>query len=165
MQDWFTFSFILYVSYHQIIFHIHCKQSVYLPIGSTEASVTSLDCNHGVCPQTQGALTCTITGSAAAWYSPPSDSTPIAIVTSGLVSNVDNTGFTAALVGNTSGLTTNLSFIATTDKNGTQVRCSDVIDTNSMTCTIMISGMSLTVSYITNMYYHNKVLQVMFLQD
>ena len=94
-----------------------------------EASVTSLDCNHGVCPQTQGVLTCTITGSVAAWYSPPRDSTPIATVSSGLVGNVDNTGFTAALVSNTSGLTTNLSFTATTDKNGTQVRCVDLIDT------------------------------------
>ena len=115
-----------------------------------EASVTRLDCNHGVCPQTQRALTCTITGSAAAWYTPPSDSSPIATVSSGQVSNVDNTGFTAAFVSNTSGLKTNLSFTATTDKNGTQVRCADLIDTNSMTCTIMISGMSLTVSYITN---------------
>ena len=50
---------------------------------------------------------------------------------------------------NNPGLTTNLSFTATTDKNGTQVKC---VDTNSMTCTIMILGMSLTVSYITNMY-------------
>ena len=127
MHDWFTFSFFLYV-------------------GSTEASVTSLDCNHGVCPQTQGALTCTITGSVAAWHSPPSDKSPIATVSSGQVSNVDNTGFIAAFVSNISGLTTNLSFTATTDKNGTQVRCVDLIDTNSMTCTIMISGMSLTVS-------------------
>ena len=119
-------------------------------IVNIEATVTRLDCNHGVCPQTQGALTCTITGSLATWYSPPSDSTLVATVSSGLVSNVDNTGFTAALVSNISGLTTNLSFTATTDKNGTQVRCSDVIDQSSMTCTIMISGMSLTVSYITN---------------
>ena len=37
------------------------------------------------------------------------------------------------------GLTSNLSFVATTDKNGTQVRCNDVIDTNSMICTIMTS--------------------------
>ena len=128
-----------------------------------EALVTSLDCNHGVCPQTQGALTCTITGSIAAWYSPPSSRHPIATVHSGVVNNVGNTGFTAALVSvNNPGLTTNLSFIAITDKNGTLVRCADV---NSMNCTIMISGMSLTVSYITNMYYHYKVLQVMFLQD
>ena len=49
---------------------------------------------------------------------------------------------------NNPGLTTNLSFTVTTDKNGTQVRCVD--DGSSMTCTIMISGMSLTVSYITN---------------
>ena len=130
-----------------------------------EATVTSLDCNHGVCSQTQGALTCTITGGHVAWYSPPSNSKPIATVSSGEVAN-SNTEFTAALVSvNNPGLTTNLSFIATTDKNGTLVRCVDVIDRNSMTCTIMISGMSLTVSYITNMYYHYKVLQVMFLQD
>ena len=134
--------------------------SLFLYIGSTEASVTSLDCNHGVCPQTQGALTCTITGSVAVWYSPPSDSTLVSTVSSGQVSNVDNTWFTAAFVSNTSGLTTNLSFTATTDKNGTQVRCADLIDTNSSTCTIMISGMSLTVSYINIMYYHYKVLQV-----
>ena len=51
---------------------------------------------------------------------------------------------------NNPGLTTNLSFTATTDKNGTQVGCSDEIDTNSMNCTIMISGMSLTVSFIYN---------------
>ena len=138
----------------------------YYFIVNIEASVTKLNCNHGVCPQSQGALTCTITGSVAAWYSPPSHSSPIATVTtSGLVSNIDSTGFTAALVSNTSGLTTNLSFIATTDKNGTQVRCVDFIDKNSMTCTIMISGMSLTVSYIANMYYHYKVLQVILLQD
>ena len=125
-----------------------------------EASVTILDCNHGVCPQTQGAVTCTITDSVAGWYSPPSDSSSF-----GQVYNDLNTGFTAALVSiNNPGLTTNLSFNATTDKNGTQVRCSDR-NFNSMNCTIMISGMSLTVSYITNMYYHYKVLQVMLLQD
>ena len=100
--------------------------------------------------------TCTITGNVATWYSPispPSDYiNPIAIVSSGLVTNLLNTGFIAALVSiNNSGLTANLSFIATTDKNGTQVRCANV---NSMTCTIMISGMSLTVPYITNMYYN-----------
>ena len=131
-----------------------------------EASVTSLDCNHGVCPQTQGAVTCNITGSIVAWYLPLLDSNHIATATtSGLVKNVGDTGFIANLVSNNSGLTTNLSFTATTDKNGTQVRCVDATDRNSMTCTIMISGMSLTVSYITNMYYHYKVLQVMLLQD
>ena len=121
-----------------------------------EASVTSLECNHGVCPETQGAVTCTINGTLAAWYSPPSVSTKQA-------GNVANTGFIAALVSVNSGLTTNLSFTATTNKNGTQVKC--VNDASSMTCTIMISGMSLTVSYITNMYYHYKVFQVMLLQD
>ena len=46
------------------------------------------------------------------------------------VSNVDNTEFTAALVStNNSGLTTNLSFTTTTDKNGTHVKCVDVIGT------------------------------------
>ena len=45
---------------------------------NTEVSITSLDCNHGVCPQKPGALTCTITDSVAAWHSPPSDSSPIA---------------------------------------------------------------------------------------
>ena len=129
-----------------------------------EASVTSLDCNHGVCPQTQGAVTCTITGRSAKWYLPPSDSSPIATVTSEKVIDGDNFGFTVVLVSvNYPGLTTNLSFTATTDKNGTQVRCSDEHNINSMTCTLMISGMSLTISYITNMYYHYKVLQVMLL--
>ena len=133
-----------------------------------EALVTNLNCNHGVCPQTQGAVTCTITGSVVAWYSPPSDNTPIATVTtSGLVINFGNTGFIAYFVSNNSGLTTNLSFTATTDKNGTQVRCNDeeYRNSDSKNCTIMISGMSLTVSYITNMYYHYKVLQVILLQD
>ena len=131
-----------------------------------EASVTSLDCNHGVCPQAQGAVTCTINGSVAYWYSPPLVRDLIATISSQLVYNDPNSGFTATLVSiNNSGLTTNLSFTATTDKNGTQVRCSDVLDINSMTCTIMISGMPLTVSYITNMYYHYKVLQVILLQD
>ena len=99
-----------------------------------EALVTSLDCNHGVCPQTQGAVTCTIMGRSAEWYSPPSDSSPIAtVMNSGKVSNVNNTGFTGALVSvNYPGLTTNLSFTATTDKNGTQVRCVDATDRNSM---------------------------------
>ena len=132
-----------------------------------EALVTSLDCNHGVCPQTQGAITCTITNNVVAWYSPPSNINNFATVTSaGLVIHFSNIGFIATLVSNNTGLTTNLSFIATTDKNGTQVRCFDAIDrnTNSSICTIMISGMSLTVSYITNMYYHYKVLQVI-LQD
>ena len=129
-----------------------------------EASVTSLDCNHGVCPQTQGAVTCTINSSVATWHSPPSHQ--ITRVDSTYVSNGAINGFTAALVNiNNSGLTINLSFTATTDKNGTQVKCSDEVDGSSMTCTIMISGMSLTVSYITNMYYHYKVLQVMLLQD
>ena len=132
-----------------------------------EVSVTNLDCYHGVCPQTQVVLTCTIKGSRAAWYY----STPlifIATVTSEQGSSVSNMGFIAALVSNNDpGLTTNLSFTATTDKNRTQVRCVDIINRNStsLTCTIMISGMSLTVSYITNMYYHYKVLQVMLLQD
>ena len=131
-----------------------------------EASVTILDCNHGVCSQTQGAVTCTITGNIATWYLPLLDSNQIISVTaSGLVKSYLNTEFIAYLVSNNSGLTTNLSFTATTDKNGTQVRCVDATDRNSMTCTIMISGMSLTVLYITNMYYHYKVLQVMFLQD
>ena len=131
-----------------------------------EASVTSLDCNHGVCPQTQGAVTCTITDSIVAWYLPLLDNNQIVTVTtSGLVKIERNTEFIAYLVSNNSGLTTNLSFTATTDKNGTQVRCVDAIDRNSMTCTIMISGISLTVSYITNMYYHYKVLQVILLRD
>ena len=135
-----------------------------------EASATSLDCNHGVCPQTQGAVTCIINGSVASWYLPLLHSDYIAIVTtSGQVSNFGYTGFIANLVSNNSGLTTNLSFIATTDKNGTQVKCTDDelrnMNSKSMTCTIMISGMSLTVLYITNMYYHYKVLQVMLLQD
>ena len=43
--------------------------------GNTKALVTSLDCNRGVFPQTQGALTCTINGSLVHWYSPPSDNT------------------------------------------------------------------------------------------
>ena len=92
-------------------------------------------------------------GRSAEWYSPLSDSSPIAtVMNSGKVSNVNNTGFTGALVSiNNPGLTTNLSFTATTDKNRTQVRCVDTLDLNSMTCTIMISGISLTVSYITNM--------------
>ena len=124
-----------------------------------EASVTSLDCNHGVCPQTQGAVICTITGSVASWFLPLLDSNVIATVTTfGIVKIFHNTGFIAYLVSNNSGLTTNLSFTATTDKNGTQVRCVDATDRNSMTCTIMISGMSITVSYITNMYYHYKIL-------
>ena len=133
-----------------------------------EASVTSLDCNHGVCPQTQGAVICTITGSIAAWYLPLLHNNYIATVTtSGIVINLGNTGFIATLVSNNSGLTTNLSFTATTDENGTQVRCVDEENRNlkSLTCTIMISGMSLTVLYIINIYYHYKVLQVMLLQD
>ena len=131
-----------------------------------EASVISLDCNHGVCPQTQGAVTCTITGSVVAWYLPLLHGDYIATVTtSGQVSNFGNTGFIANLLSNNSRLTTNLSSTATTDKNGTQVRCVDAIGRNSMTCTIMISGMSLAVSYITNMYYQYKVLQMMLLQD
>ena len=109
-----------------------------------EASITSLDCSHELCPQTQGAVTCTITGSIAVWYSPPSGRSPIATVSSKNIYNGHNTGFTAALVTITNpGLTTNLSFTATTDKNGTQVECRDAIDENSMTCTIMISGISL----------------------
>ena len=115
-----------------------------------EAQVTNQDCNHGVCPRTQGVFTCTINGTVAAWYSPSSDINPFATVTStGLVRYFSNTGFIATLVSNNTGLTTNLSFTATTDKNGTQVRCSDLIDrnSNSMICTIIISGMSLTVLY------------------
>ena len=34
-------------------------------IVNIEASVTSLDCNYGVCLQTQEAVTCTINGSVA----------------------------------------------------------------------------------------------------
>ena len=46
------------------------------------------------------------------------------------VSNVDNTEFTSALVStNNSGLTTNLRFTTTIDKNGTHVKCVDVIGT------------------------------------
>ena len=105
-----------------------------------EASVTSLDCNHGVCPQTQGALTCTMTGSRAYWYS-----LPFATVSSGQTSN-DNTRFIVALVSvNNPGLTTNLAFTATTDKNGTQVRCVDVVE--SMTC--------YDVRYVANSIIYN----------
>ena len=87
-----------------------------------EALVTSLDCNHGVCPQTQGVVTCTITGTEAGWHSPPSNSSPIVKIFSGHVSPVGNSWFIAAFVSiNNPGLTTNLSFTATTDKNGTQV--------------------------------------------
>ena len=94
-----------------------------------EASVISLDCNHGVCPQIQGAVTCTITGTVATWYYPPSQQ--ITRVASEYVSKVVINGFTAALVSiSNSGLTTNLSFTATTDKNGTQVRCIDDTDRN-----------------------------------
>ena len=50
-----------------------------------EASVTILDCDHGVCPQTQGAVTCTITSLRAEWYSPPTNA--IARVSYGFVSN------------------------------------------------------------------------------
>ena len=106
-----------------------------------------------MCPQIQGAVTCTINGSLIHWYSPPSDTAIATVSTLGQVFNGPNTGFTASLVSvNNPGLTTNLSFTATTDKNGTQVRCSDAtaIDGSSMTCTITISGMSLTVSYIYN---------------
>ena len=132
----------------------------------TGASVTSLDCNHGVCPQTQGEVTCTITGSVAVWHSLPNSSLIASVTTSGQVIKYGNNGFTAVLVSiNNPGLTTNLSFTATTDKNGTQVNCHDGTGRTSMTCTIMISGMSLTVSYITNMYYHYKALQVILLQD
>ena len=59
-----------------------------------EVSITHLDCNHGVCPETQGAVICTIT---AAWYSPPSDSNPVATVSSGQVSNGTINGFNIAL--------------------------------------------------------------------
>ena len=74
-----------------------------------EALVTSLDCNHGVCPQTQGAITCTITGSIVAWYSPPSNSNPFATVTTSI--HFGNTGFIATLVSNNIGLTINLSLL------------------------------------------------------
>ena len=50
------------------------------------------------CPQTQEAVTCTRTDNVTAWYSPPLDSIPIATISYGQVSNVDNTQFTAALV-------------------------------------------------------------------
>ena len=125
-----------------------------------EASVTSLDCNNGVCTLTQAVITCTITSTEAGWHSPPLHR--ITRVDSGYDSNITINGLLSI---NNSGLTTILSFTATTDKNGTQVRCSDVLDGSSMTCTILISGMSLTVSYITNMYYHFKIQQVMLLQD
>ena len=36
----------------------------------TETSVTSQDCNHGVCPQTEKANFRTITDNVATWYSP-----------------------------------------------------------------------------------------------
>ena len=115
-------------------------------IANIEAQV-SLDCNHGVCPQTQGAVTCTITDKKALWYS--SLSNEIATVSSGEVIHFGNTGFIAALVSvNNPGITTNLSFIATTDKNGTQVRCKS--RNSMMNCTIMISGMSVTNSVIYN---------------
>ena len=113
-----------------------------------EASITSLDCSHGVCPQTQGALTCTITGNVALWYSPPSGRSPIATVSSENFYN-GHTGFTAALVTITNpGLTTSLSFTATINKNGTQVMCTDDLNTNSMT--IMIS-----IRYVTNSIVYN----------
>ena len=63
-----------------------------------EASVISLDCNLGVCPQTQGAVTCTITGSLATWHSPSSNSSFIATVSTKQVGNLGNTGFITALM-------------------------------------------------------------------
>ena len=86
---------------------------------NVETSVTSLDCNHVVCPQIQETVTCIITGGFTVWYSPPSTSCSISTVSIGQVSsNVDNTGFTAAFVSiNNSGLATNLSFTVTTDNN------------------------------------------------
>ena len=63
--------------------------------------------------------------------------------------------FIAALVSiNNPGLTTNLRFTITTDKNG--IRDVEVQNRNSMTCTIMISGsninLKLTSSNIINIY-------------
>ena len=83
-----------------------------------KATVTSLDCNHGVCPQIQETVTHIITGGFTVWYYPPSTSNLISTVIVGQVSgNVDNIGFTATIVSNNSGLTTNLYFTATNDKN------------------------------------------------
>ena len=62
-----------------------------------------------------------LTCSATHWYSPQLDSSPIATVHSRQVKNFASNVFTSALVSNNSGLTTNLSFTATTDQSGTQV--------------------------------------------
>ena len=63
--------------------------------------------------------TCTINGNITAWYSPSYNSPVATVITSGDVRNVNNTRFTAAFVSNYSGLTTTLSFTATTDNNET----------------------------------------------
>ena len=71
---------------------------------------------------------------------------------------VANTGFTVGFMSiNNPGLTTNLSLTATNNKNGKQVRCRDVIDTNE-------------VIYITSMnsdlfFYITDVIRSSFLYD
>ena len=120
-----------------------------------------------MCPLENTELTCHVMENGMRWYAPPGNQlgTIFALVPSS--HTFKQSGYTGTFINYTSvsGMWTMLSFTATTDKNGTQVRCVDVVNSSSTTCTILISGMSLTVLYITNMYYHYKVLQVMLLQD
>ena len=57
-----------------------------------EGSVTSLDCNHGVCSLTQAVITCTITSTEVGWHSPSSHC--ITRVDSGYDSNITINEFT-----------------------------------------------------------------------
>ena len=129
------------------------------------SQVISYNCLDEVCPLENTELTCHVMGNGMRWYAPPGNQLGAIFALVPSTHTFTQSGYTGTFINYTSvsGMWTMLSFTATTDKNGTQVRCFDVA---SVTCTIMISGMSLiTVSYITNMYYHYKVLQVMFLQD
>ena len=131
------------------------------------SQVISYNCLDEVCPLENTELTCHIMGNGMRWYAPSGNQLGAIFALVPSTHTFTQSGYTGTFINYTSvsGMWIMLSFTATTDKNATQVRCFDGINAASMTCTIMISGMSLTVSYITNMYYHYKILQVMFLQD
>ena len=131
------------------------------------SQVISYNCPNKVCPLENTELICHVMGNGMRWYAPPGNQLGAIFALVPSTHTFTQSGYTGTFINytNVSGMWTVLSFTATTDKNGTQVRCFDSINAASMTCTIMIPGMSLTVSYITNMYYHYKVLQVMLLQD
>ena len=105
------------------------------------ASVILLDCSDGVYPLVGAVFTCQVTdgapdNTALQWLSSSMMPASIGIVSTGVPIREAN-GYTAMYTGNGS---STLSFIATTDRNTTNIQCLDVTDLDKQNCTVTIAG-------------------------